>query len=225
MTDPPPSAPLSRAAHEVLDAFRERRATMAPCLDAVLALHAALVRSYNAGGKLLACGNGGSCADAIHIAGELGKSFERKRPLPAPILDRLAALPFGEELGARLEAGLPAISLGLNPALKTATENDIRLEGIAFAQEVVAIGRPGDVLLAISTSGNARNCVMAASAARALGLVTAALTGPDGGALARNVDVAIRAPGESVKDIQEAHVGLYHLVCALIEAHYFPDPR
>jgi D-sedoheptulose 7-phosphate isomerase len=220
----PPPIPLSEVEQGLVDAFRERHPALEVCLGPVLALHAALVACYNGGGKLLVCGNGGSCADAIHIAGELGKRFERARPLPAPILERLEALPFGEELAEHLEAGLPAVTLGLNPALKTAIENDCRLAGIAYAQEVAAIGRPGDVLLAISTSGNARNCVMAVSVARALGLATACLTGPGGGKLAASVDVAVRAPGGCVKEVQEAHLPLYHLACALVEAHYFPDP-
>lgn len=184
-----------------------------------------MVTCYDAGGKLLVCGNGGSHADAVHITGELCKSFERLRPLPSEVVDRLQGAPFGRELAAHLEAGLAAIPLGVNGALKTAVENDSPLRDMAFAQEVVALAKPGDVVLGISTSGNADNCVMAMSTAKALGAVTASLTGPHGGVMAGLADVAIKAPGIGTKEIQEAHIVLYHTFCALIEVHYFPDLR
>jgi len=183
------------------------------------------VKCYDADGKVLLCGNGGSHADAMHIAGELCKSFERKRRLPPEKVERLKGLPFGEELGRHLEAGLPAIALGLNGSLKTAIENDCPLRDIAFAQEAYVLARPGDVLIAISTSGNAANCLMAMSAAKAVGATVAALTGPDGGRMGAIADIKIKAPGESTKVIQEAHITLYHTLCALIEAHYFPEKR
>jgi D-sedoheptulose 7-phosphate isomerase len=210
---------------QILQAFAGRRPDLGPCRPGLLALHQALVRCYEAGGKLLVCGNGGSHADALHIAGELCKSFERKRPLPQEIADRLRALPHGPELGARLEAGLPAIALGVSGSLKTAVENDIDLPGAAYAQEALALLKPGDVLLGVSTSGNARNCLMAMSVAKAAGGVTAALTGPDGGAMARAADVALKAPGASTAVVQEAHLSLYHALCALVEAHFYPEPR
>ena len=131
----------------------------------------------------------------------------------------------GDALAAHLETGLPAISLGFNGSLKTAMENDSALRDIAFAQEAFALGKPGDVLLGISTSGNAANCLMAMSAAKALGAVTVSLTGPKGGKMAEAADIAIKSPGDSTKVVQEGHIVLYHTFCALIEGHYFPEMR
>ena len=210
---------------QVLDGMLGRRPDLEPCIDALVALHQALVKTYDSGGKLLVCGNGGSAADAMHIAGELCKSFERKRPIPKPMADRLKTLLFGDELSANLEAGLPAIALGCNVSLKTAVENDSPLRDAAFAQEAYALLKPEDVLLAISTSGNANNCLMAISVAKAVGATAVSLTGPQGGKMAAVAHINIKAPGDSTKIIQEAHQALYHTACALIEAHYFPDPR
>lgn len=210
---------------EILDGMARRRPDLEACRPALLALHEALVRAYDAGGKLLTCGNGGSHADSVHIVGELCKSFERKRPVSRDVVERLKGLPLGEELLSNLESGLPAITLGLNGALKTAVENDSPLRDIAFAQEAYALLKPEDVLIGISTSGNATNCLMAMSVAKAVGATAVSLTGPKGGKMAALADIALRAPGDSVKVIQEAHLVLYHTTCALIEAHYFPDKR
>ncbi len=173
----------------------------------------------------MACGNGGSHADAMHIVGELCKSFERKRPVPAELALRLQDYPFGNRLAQHLEAGLAAVTLGLNGSLKTAVENDSPSRDTAFAQEAYALAKRGDVLIAISTSGNADNCIMALSIAKAIGAVTVALTGPTGGQMAQSADIVIKAPGSSTKIIQEAHQTVYHTFCAMIEAHYFPEKR
>jgi D-sedoheptulose 7-phosphate isomerase len=157
--------------------------------------------------------------------GELCKSFERKRPVPADVAARLKDMPMGEDLTRNLESGLAAVTLGYNGALKSAVENDSPLRDIAYAQELFALAKPGDVLIAISTSGNAANCLMAMSTAKAVGAVAVSLTGPKGGRMAEFADVALRAPGDSTKVVQEAHIVLYHTMCAMIEAHYFPEPR
>jgi len=216
---------LNALEQEILDGMFARRPELSDCVQDILELHLALAKTYDAGGKLLLCGNGGSNADAMHIAGELCKSFERLRPLPAKVASKLADLPMGEELVKHLEAGLAAIPLGFNGSLKTAVENDSPLRDMAFAQEAVALVRPEDVLLGISTSGNAQNCLMAMSVAKAIGATTVSLTGPKGGKMAASADIAIKAPGTTVKTIQEAHLVIYHTFCALIEVHYFPDLR
>ena len=216
---------LSPVEQEILDAMLARRPGLDGCVEALLASHTALVRAYGRDGTLYTCGNGGSHADAVHIVGELNKSFERLRPMPAAVLDRLRGLPMGEELALHLEAGLRAHALGLNGSLKTAVENDCALRDIAFAQELNALVRPQDVLLALSTSGNAANCLMAMSVAKAHGAFTLALTGPDGGLMAAFADIAIRAPGNSTKSVQEEHIVLWHTLCCLVEAHFFPEPR
>ncbi|MCP4645094.1 MAG: SIS domain-containing protein [bacterium] len=216
---------LNDIEQRIVDDMLARRSDLNECQGALQALHDALVECYDAGRELLLCGNGGSNADAMHIAGELCKSFERKRPVPPDVVEQLQGLPYGEELTQHLEAGLPAVPLGSNGALKTAVENDSPQRDIAFAQEAFALAKPGDVLVAISTSGNAANCLMAMSAVKAVGGTTVSLTGPNGGRMAEAADIAIKAPGDSTKVIQEAHLVLYHTACALIEAHYFPDLR
>lgn len=218
-------AKLSVVETAVLEEMRARRPDLETCVPDLLALHGALVRCYDAEGGLFTCGNGGSHTDAIHIVGELCKSFERQRPLPDAFSERLRGLPFGEELARHLEAGLPAVALGCNGALKTAVENDSPLRDMAFAQELNALMRPGDVLIALSTSGNAVNCLMAMSVAKAKGGVAAALVGPKGGKMAAVADIVIKAPGDSTKVVQEAHIVLWHTLCCLLEAHYFPTRR
>jgi D-sedoheptulose 7-phosphate isomerase len=216
---------LTPVEQEIRDGMLSRRPDLQGCVDDLLRLHEVLVRCYDGGGKLLLCGNGGSNADAMHIAGELCKSFERKRPVPAEMASRLKGLPFGEELAQHLEVGLAAIPLGFQGSLKTAVENDCALRDIAFAQEAYALLRPGDVLLGISTSGNASNCLMAMAVAKAVGATAVSLTGPKGGKMAELADIALKAPGDSTKVVQEAHLVLYHTFCAMIEAHYFPEKR
>jgi D-sedoheptulose 7-phosphate isomerase len=216
---------LSPVEQEVLEGLQARRADLAGGEEALLALHATLVGCYDNGGMLFTCGNGGSNADALHIVGELLKSFERRRPVDPDVAENLQGLPFGEELAANLESGLRSHALGFNGALKSAVENDIPLRDIAFAQELHALIQPGDVLLAISTSGNATNCLMAMSVAKAKGGIAVSLTGPKGGKMAEFADIAIKAPGDSTKVIQEAHIALWHTMCCLIEAHYFPEMR
>ncbi len=210
---------------EILAAMLHRRPDLEPCTGAMAQFHEALVSCYDNGRVLYTCGNGGSNADALHIVGELCKSFERKRPLDKAFKTRLVSLPHGDELAAHLEAGLPSVALGLNSPLKTAIENDSPLPNIAFAQELHALMKPCDVMLAISTSGKAVNCLMAMSVAKAMGGTAAVLTGQDGGLMAHHADIVIRAPGNDTKEIQEAHVVIWHTLCCLIEAHYFPEKR
>jgi len=180
-----------------------------------------LVRCFRAGGTLFLCGNGGSMADALHISGELLKSYVRRRPLPERLRERLAAQPDGELLARNLEPGLRAVVLGANPSLASAVANDAPDRDVNLAQELLALARPGDVLLGISTSGNARNVIYAAQTARALGLTVIALTGEDGGRLAGLADVAIRVPARRTDRVQELHVQCYHALCEMLEIEFF----
>jgi D-sedoheptulose 7-phosphate isomerase len=216
---------LNTLEQEILDKLIARRPDLEPCSADLLKAHFALVATYDAKGTLFICGNGGSHADAVHIAGELCKSFERVRTVSAEMKDNLQGLPWGDELAQHLETGLAAIPLGVSGALKTAVENDSELRDIAFAQELYALAKPEDTLLAISTSGNAANCLMAQSTAHAVGCTTIALTGPHGGKLAMHAEIPVKAPGDSVAVIQEAHIALWHTLCLMIEAHYFPEKR
>lgn len=211
--------------NELVVAMLERRPDLASCVKDMYEFHQALSACFDQRHYFFTCGNGGSHADALHIVGELCKSFERKRPLEKTFRETLYGLPYGKEVAAHLETGLPAITLGLNGALKTAVENDCALPNIAFAQELNALMTTGDMLLAISTSGNARNCMMALSVAKAHGGITTVLTGPTGGEMAAFADIVIKAPGDSTKVIQEAHATIWHTLCLLIEARYFPEMR
>lgn len=176
------------------------------------------------GGTLYLCGNGGSMADALHISGELLKAFVRRRPLPAALAQALRRERYGEELAAHLQAGLRAHVLGANPILASAVANDIPVPGIGYAQELAALARPGDVFLGISTSGQATNVLMALSVARALGLATIGLTGSAraDNPLASGVDVPLVVPGTETATVQEQHIALYHQLCLMLEAHFFP---
>jgi D-sedoheptulose 7-phosphate isomerase len=216
---------LSTAQQHELENMLTRRPELKCCENELMQLNEVLVRTFDGNGKLLICGNGGSCADAMHIAGELCKSFEAQRPVPKEMADALKDLPFGDQLALHLEVGLPAIPLGFSNSLKTAVENDSQLRDIAFAQECYALIKPGDTLIAISTSGNADNCLMAMSVAKACGATTVSLAGSPGGKMAASADIAIKAPGDTVKEIQENHVALYHTTCLLVETHYFPNKK
>lgn len=176
-----------------------------------------LVRAFRTDHRLLVCGNGGSAGDAEHIVGELVKGFLLPRPLGNDLAGRLQAItPQGAALAQRLQQGLPAISLGAHSAACTAVMNDLGAECV-FAQQVVAYGRTGDVLLGISTSGNAHNVIAAAVTARAMGMPVIGLTGRGGGELAAQCTVLIEAPSTETPRIQEYHVAIYHALCAQIE--------
>lgn len=172
--------------------------------------------AYSRGGKLLVCGNGGSAADSDHIVGELMKGFYKQRRLPK---DERAK--YGE-LGEFLQGTLTAIALTQHSALSTAFLNDVE-PSMVFAQQVMGYGRPGDVLLAISTSGSSDNVVKAARIARARGLQVIGLTGRDGGQLRELGDVCVTVPLQITADIQEHHLPIYHTWCAMLEEHFFPE--
>jgi len=201
-----------------LEALCARHPLLAACRAPIEQAADALTACFRGGGKLLLAGNGGSAADCLHIAGELLKGFCLPRPLDAGLRVALAAQ-YGDEgvrLGRGLQQGVPAIALGAETALTTAVANDLDAEFV-FAQGVMALGAPGDCFLGLSTSGTARNVIAAARLARARGLRTLALTGMDGGELARLSDIVILAPGETTAQIQEYHLPIYHSLCAAVE--------
>ena len=182
-----------------------------------------LVDCYQSGGKLLLCGNGGSYADCLHITGELMKGFRKKRAIPsdqrAMMLRRSPELP--ERYLQQLQMALPAIALGEESALATAFCNDVDPE-LCFAQQVMGYGASGDVLLCISTSGNAKNVLAAAKIAKSLGLTVLGLTGESGGALYAACDICIRVPEHETYRVQELHLPVYHALCIYIEQEIFP---
>ena len=174
-----------------------------------------MVGCYRANGKLLVCGNGGSAADAEHIVGELLNKFRKRRRIDPAVAAKLP-----DDLAGVLVGALPAVSLCSMGAALTAIANDVAWDA-AFAQQVYGLGNEGDVLVAISTSGNSANCVNAAHVAKAKGLKVVALTGEGGGRLAALADCAIRVPETETYKIQELHLPVYHALAAAIEEALF----
>ncbi|WP_221469354.1 D-sedoheptulose-7-phosphate isomerase [Cohnella nanjingensis] len=195
---------------------------LSACRNDTEAGYRCLSRAYRAGGKLLACGNGGSAADSEHIVGELIKGFMSKRPLSADrrIMFESLFQKDGAYLADHLQGALPAISLVSHSALVTAYSNDVAAD-MVFAQQVYGLAKPEDVLLAISTSGNSGNVVRAVRVACALGVTTIGLTGSSGGTLADLCAVTIRVPWKSTPDIQERHLPIYHTLCMMVEQDFF----
>ena len=169
------------------------------CLDTILLAATIMADSLRSGGKILLCGNGGSAADCQHIAAELvnwlSKDFERP--------------------------GLAAIALTTDTSFLTAHANDCGFAGI-FARQVQAIGRAGDVLIGISTSGNSPNIINAVTYAKSIGLKAIALTG-NGGKLSEVEDVTISVTSTNTQHIQESHLAIEHILCELVERHLFPE--
>lgn len=195
--------------------------------EAVYEAAEAICRVYRSGGKVLVCGNGGSAADAEHIVGELMKGFRYKRPIHDPALEAALTERFGEE-GAlmlkSLQGALPAISLVSQSALISAFGNDVD-GSLAYAQQVYGYGRRGDMLIAISTSGNSANVVAAARMAAAMGLSTVGFTGSDGGLLRGIVDILLAAPEQETYLVQQYHMGLYHALCLAVECEMFDQAK
>lgn len=192
------------------------------CLPDMTKMFETVVFCYRNGGKLLVCGNGGSSADGDHIVGELMKGFMSKRPLSAEDSSGFAAM-FPEDgpyLAAHLQGALPAISLSGATALTSAYANDVAPD-MVYAQQVFGYGRPGDVLLGISTSGHSMNVIRALQTAKVLGLATIGLTGRGGGRMAGICDVTVRVPWELTPDIQERHLPIYHALCMWVEEALF----
>lgn len=181
-----------------------------------------VITAYRNGGRVLACGNGGSAADCEHIVGELMKEFL----LPRKLTTEQAMAVYtknpkdGPYLAAHLQGALPAIALCGHSALTTAFLNDVAPD-MVFAQQVFGYGRPGDVLLALSTSGNSNNVVNAVKVAHSFGLHVIGFTGQTGGKLAELCDVCIKAPSTETYRVQEYHLPIYHALCAAVENAFF----
>lgn len=200
----------------------ERFPELAGCREEIVQAFALLKKSYDAGGMLLVCGNGGSGADSEHIVGELMKEFALKRPLPDKEQQRLRQVSkeHGALLAKHLQGALPAVTLTSNIALSTAYSNDAAPE-LVFAQQVYGYGRAENVLLGISTSGNSKNVIYALETARSKDMATIGMTGEDGGRMKGLCDVCIRVPSGFTPEIQELHLPVYHCLCRMIEEEYF----
>ena len=205
-----------------LDLLIQRYPILEPVKGAIAESFEIMRACYAAGGKLIVGGNGGSCADAEHIVGELMKGFKLPRHLDAAMTDALTEVDkeLGAALAKQLQGGLPAIALSSHPALNTAFLNDVNGE-MMYAQQVNALGKPGDVFLGISTSGNAKNVRYAAITAKAKGMKVVALTGKNGGALDALADVNMIMPSNETYQIQELHLPVYHCLCLMLEECFF----
>lgn len=180
-----------------------------------------LKNCYEQGGRVYLCGNGGSTADCEHIVGELMKCFKKKRPIDGAFAAALSEQgELGEELAAYLEGGLPAISLCGHSPLTFAYLNDTN-PMLTFAQQLSVMGKAGDVLIALSTSGNSKNCVYAAIVAKVKGIKTVFLGGGNGGKLKDMADVSIVVPEKETYKVQELHLPIYHCLCAMLEEEFF----
>jgi D-sedoheptulose 7-phosphate isomerase len=170
-----------------------KRQTIVTAVDSIEAAAQMLIDCYRAGGKVLLCGNGGSAADAQHLAAELISRLKLER------------------------AAIPALALTTNTSLLTAIGNDYKYD-LVFVRQVEAFGKVGDVLIAISTSGESENVIKAVEFSRMQGIKSIALTGAKGGRLAEKVDLAIKIPSDNVQRIQECHITIGHILCELIES-------
>jgi D-sedoheptulose 7-phosphate isomerase len=206
---------------QILDELFVRYPAINPIRDDIENATKMLISLYKSGGKLLACGNGGSAADSEHIVGELMKSFKIKRPIDKTLYDALGE--FSEE-GAHmrdcLEGALPAISLTSHVSLSTAFAND-KEPSLVFAQQLLGLGKKNDTLIVISTSGNSKNCIYAATLAKAMGISVIAFTGAPESRLSAIADVSIRVPETETFKVQELHLPIYHAIAAALEREFF----
>ncbi len=205
-----------------IDRLMERYPVLESCREDIIGAYLIMEECYERDGKMMIAGNGGSAADSEHIAGELMKRFQTPRPVSPEFAEKLRAIDpvRGENLAKNLERGLMAIPLVAHEALTTAYINDVDALGV-FAQQLFGFGRPGDVFLGISTSGNSRNILSATVVARATGIKVIGLTGAKGGELAAVADAAVKVPETETYRIQELHLPVYHCWCLMLEERFF----
>ena len=205
-----------------IDLLIERYPVLKSIKDSIIDAYLLMEQSYLNGGKLLIAGNGGSASDSEHIAGELMKSFKMERRIPDDFKEKLISIDSvrGEQLAKNLQQPLLAIPLVSLEALSTAYINDVDGYGV-YAQQMLGFGKPGDVFLAISTSGNSKNVMNATVVAHALGVKIIGLTGAKGGELVSVADVTVKVPSEETYMVQELHLPIYHCWCLMLEEKFF----
>ena len=207
-----------------LDTLIERYPALDEVRDELLKAYEIIVNSYANGGKLLIAGNGGSAADAEHIVGELMKGFEKPRKLKKEYAEKLIAVnaELGAVLAENLQAAMPAIALDGHQALTTAYMNDCE-PLLCFAQQVNGYGQRGDVFLGISTSGNSKNVLYAATVAKAKDMKVIGLTGAKKSRLEEIADICVKVPQTRAYMIQEYHLPIYHCWCLMLEECFFGE--
>jgi D-sedoheptulose 7-phosphate isomerase len=216
---------MTPSAKQYLDECLTSYPALNACQDDILRAFELLITCFTNGGKVLACGNGGSAADADHIVGEMMNKFALKRHLRNEDSDRIkhSALLLNDKqfLLSHLQRQLPAISLSAHSPLVTAIANDEDAEMI-FAQQVFGYGKEGDILIALSTSGNSKNVVRAIAVAKIFGLKVVCLTGRSGGTIkALGCDALICVPDDVTYKVQQLHQPVYHCLCGMLEAELF----
>lgn len=205
-----------------LEQLLERYPILENVKSEIAAAYSIIADCYQRGGKLLIAGNGGSAADAEHIVGELMKSFVLDRKLDPELEKELLRISpeRGTVLAKYLQGALPAIALDGHMSLSTAYMNDCE-PLLCFAQQVNGYGNKGDVFLGISTSGNSKNVLYAATVARAKGMKVIGLTGEKDSELSAFADVCVKAPQKETYMVQELHLPIYHCLCLMLEEHFF----
>lgn len=216
---------MKPSAKQYLDECLTSYPALEPCQNDIVRAFEMLVACFKKNGKALACGNGGSAADADHIVGEMMNKFALKRGLSQADSAKIknSAIPLNDKqfLLSHLQRPLPAISLSAHSPLVTAIANDEDAEMI-FAQQVFGYGREGDVLIALSTSGNSKNIIRAVNVAKIFGLKIICLTGKSGGRMKDlGCDVLLCVPEDVTYKIQQLHQPIYHCLCAMVEAEMF----
>ena len=208
-----------------IDTLIERYPALEICRDSLINAVEEICETFKNGGKLMTCGNGGSAADSFHIVGELMKGFLLPRRIEDFNKDFYLKLEenFPDDADYfknHLQCALPAISLVGETSLMTAFAND-QAADLSFAQQVFGIGNKGDLLLAITTSGNSINVLYAVKVAKLKGIKTIALTGRTGGKVKSLADISICVPADSAHTIQEFHLPIYHMICMAAENEFF----
>lgn len=184
----------------IAHSMEAKKAMGEQCSEVIIAVSSAISEALRNGGKVLLCGNGGSAADCQHIAAEYVSTLNHRFPRP----------------------GLAAIALTTDTSILTASGNDFGFDGV-FARQVEALGKRGDVLIGLSTSGNSENVYRALQAAKSNGIVAIAMTGDTGGKMAGIADIALKVPATNTMYVQECHIVAGHLICAIVERQLFPN--
>ncbi len=213
---------MKESTYEIIKDLFVRYPDLCPAKADIIRAAELMADCIKNGNKILLCGNGGSASDCLHIVGELMKEFKIKRPLSDEEKAALRAAGDDGYIGNNLQGAMPAVSLVGVTALESAYANDAAPD-LGFAQQVYGLGNRGDLLVGITTSGNSKNVIYAATVAKAKGLTTVALTGNGGGRIKDLTDVCIVAPESETYKIQEYHLPIYHNLCLVLENEFFGE--